>query len=807
MQRSKVIPFHQLLQEHLANGTRPGGSPSESGRPWTNVEFGDAVGVSDRTVRYWRQGRMRPDDILSILRELFSDNPAYDNQRQEVKLAFGRPKPKGAEFQRRPRNKFPIARPARCFGRGQQVKTIVSQLSAKAQSSILVLGPPGIGKSTIIRQVVTTPKVAAKFGHRRWIITLETIHGSDSLQQAVVRNIGLDPTRHTFNQALSQLARQRSLLIFDNFETAWEPDVEQVEGCLQELLSVPTVSIIVGLRGGDVPRRPRWSRRPVRVKALDEASSRKLFISIADKISSKDKVLNDLLDALGGVPLAIELVAQRVSPQESLDDLRREWKSRGIALASHPNASPGRLTSVDRSIDLSLQSPRLREEGRTLFRVLGELPVGIAAEDRIELFKNKSSEAARQLLGVGLAFERNKRIDLLPPIRDFARRQHVPKKKVCIDWVGHFLALASDMGPQLGWRRGSEAAARLIPESPNIEAAFDVKSSSRDFADAIKAVFGYTEFLRFTGVGNIDPIRRLAKACNRAGNSAGEAICALNIGNVEAHRSRYDLAEMNYRRALELFKDTHNLEGEAKCTWRLGDVFISRWDHSEARKLFLDSLRLHQIIGDERGSATCRYELGNIALYSSQFDVAKQAYEEALLIYQRHADELHIANCIWRLGDVAMGQGRLDNAEQQFKEASALFIRVGDARGEANCLQRSGDIALKRKKLSAATQLYLKALTIYQEVASAFGQANCLRSLGHIARDRKKAKQAYGRYLEALSLYQSIPNPFGVGNIHRQLAEMTRGKERKRHLEEARKAWLSIERFDLVDSIAHVDRF
>lgn len=144
-------PFPEVLGWHLDNGTRPDGSPEKSGQLWSNAAFGQAVGVSDRTVRNWRTGKSYPDDIRSLESSLFGDNPAYARERQELRTAPRAPSASPVS-PRRPRAKFPIAPPARCFGRDVETKSILDGLLAH-QAAILVLGPPGIGKSTLLRRV------------------------------------------------------------------------------------------------------------------------------------------------------------------------------------------------------------------------------------------------------------------------------------------------------------------------------------------------------------------------------------------------------------------------------------------------------------------------------------------------------------------------------------------------------------------------------------------------------------------------------------------------------------------------------
>ena len=84
--------------------------------------------------------------------------------------------------------------------------------------------------------------------------------------------------------------------------------------------------------------------------------------------------------------------------------------------------------------------------------------------------------ATGQLLSVGLAFSRAEgRLDLLPPIRAFARvyqKENVGNT----DWISHYLEIAADLldclkEPEAGAAQ-DEARRSLLIEQANIEAAF-----------------------------------------------------------------------------------------------------------------------------------------------------------------------------------------------------------------------------------------------------------------------------------------------------------------------------------------------
>lgn len=157
--------------------------------------------------------------------------------------------------------------------------------------------------------------------------------------------------------------------------------------------------------------------------------------------------------------------------QESLLSLWEEWQNRSVELATHPNLPNGRLTSLAHSISLSLQSPRLHSEGPHLFRLLGQLPCGIALRDRIPLLGHEAYEAQHQLLATGLAVSRNGRIVLLPPIRAFAQAMEVPQASEMKRLLGHYQGIIAASGWRILMRRAVDPWIDLQLDCINLESA------------------------------------------------------------------------------------------------------------------------------------------------------------------------------------------------------------------------------------------------------------------------------------------------------------------------------------------------
>ena len=146
-----------------------------------------------------------------------------------------------------------------------------------------------------------------------------------------------------------------------------------------------------------------------------------------------------------------------------------------------------------------------------------------------------------------------------------------------------------------------------------------------------------------------------------------------------------------------------------------------------------------------------------------------------------------------------MARSDYEIARQLYGQALPLYEGVGDVRGEANCIKGLGDIALASSEHESARQCYEQALPLYRRVGDVLGEANCIKSLGDIAlAERDESGAADERFREALALYRRIEEPYSIGWSLVELARLAGASERGPLVAEARAAWVSIDRPDLV---------
>src|SRR4029453_10867464 len=108
-------------------------------------------------------------------------------------------------------------------------------------------------------------------------------------------------------------------------------------------------------------------------------------------------------------------------------------------------------------------------EARRLLSLLSFLPGGVAHGDLDTIFPGQGDRAATILRQVGLAFDQDRRLRLLAPLRDYVHGAYPPPADDQLPALSHYLELARSYGEEVGGEDGAEAIARLTPEVANIE--------------------------------------------------------------------------------------------------------------------------------------------------------------------------------------------------------------------------------------------------------------------------------------------------------------------------------------------------
>lgn len=475
------------------------------------------------------------------------------------------------------------------IGRDPQTEALERALLDDAVARIIVLGSGGIGKTTLTLAALHRREVEKRYGTRRWFVRLDAAATADAAVGKIREVLGLSSSGHQLAEVKAALANAPGVLVLDNLETPWEGELSATEALLGELAQIPGLRIVVSVRGGHKPAGVAWSKA-IQLAPLSLEMAGVLFDAIAPEHTGDARV-RPLLAKLGGVPLAIVLLA-RTAEGDDLGNLAADWWARRTALLERHRAEPDRLSSWAVSVELSLASKRMTPEARRLGALLAALPGGIAVLDLEAVFAGGRG-AARVLSQVGLGFFEGGRLQMLPPIREHMLLVH-PVAVADLDGaIAHYGRLARQLALEMGKDPAAAGLARLAPEAPNMSAMSVAAARKGEYESALEELMyamheidstladllamhqadptlaeryeavlrGYEQLIRdFKWVGRI---MRDPAAC-----IGYEATCILKVGDVALAKSEYENAYSRYEEALQLYKQVNDVLGEARAIAR-----------------------------------------------------------------------------------------------------------------------------------------------------------------------------------------------------------------------------------------------
>lgn len=718
-------------------------------------------------------------------------------------------------------------RPSRFVGREVQLTSLLAMILQPETPPVAVLGPAGIGKSTLVLQALERPEVRLRYKERKWFVRLDATRKAAAAEKIIAAKLRLAHGSDLEEEIRTELSREQSLLVLDNLETLWDRDREGTEDLLANLALIPGLQLVVALRGSVLPSGVAW-RGTVQVDSLDEATSRALFCAIAllakpDSLpESEDSALRSLLAKVDGVPLAITLLAE-AAQGNTLSNLLSEWTTRQTAVLERLGQSnPDRDSSWAVSLELSMGSRQLKQEARRLALVLAQLPDGIARSDLLAMFAEMGPYAARMLSSVGLAFFEHERVRMLAPIREHLARltalvlavsdtSAAPARAAwqaeiassyasdCQRALDHYGVMAETHGPFVGFRGHDSALARLAPEAGNVDAMLrlGLASGARIWAERTLAL---TRFARYSDRSL--PLERALVIARAIGAPKLEAGCLRALGDA-AHRSdRLEDAEQRFHEALSLCQRQDDLRGTAECRRKLGDLALRRSQSDEASLQYEAALAFFGACGDRLGEAACLLGLANLVdLADASPGAALADYEQALERFQTAGDLRNEANCLLALAELAVRERAPEpEARNRFTSALSLYQQIADATCEASCLLGLGALAQRHEQPDDSRRSFEAARRIYRQLGDVLREARTGESLAQLAVACSDRGEAVARYAEAQEAYRrarSITGEAACGEKRGDLAlELAALGEARLRYEDALDLYAQISDFD-----------
>ncbi|KZW03318.1 hypothetical protein EXIGLDRAFT_828675, partial [Exidia glandulosa HHB12029] len=414
----------------------------------------------------------------------------------------------GPAHQTSPAPSLPPA-PQLFFGRDYETETVVGSISAVAGGNVAILGGPGMGKTSIAVAAMHHPSVVARFKDRRYFVACDAVDGDSGLLTTICLSLGITcdgkAARAKLVKALEPFP---SLLVLDNFETVWEAPQQRAsaEDILQLLSSISGLSLILTARGAERPVGIPWTQPMLApLGPLSIESAKQIFVAIA-AIDESDQAFSKLIHELDSIPLAVTLLASQAQ-FEPIDSLFARWTQFRTGMLQRGDGQ-SRLTSLDVSIGLSLQSPRMlaTPQARNVLSLLSMLPLGAASSD-FAVWSSHIPSADRALAAVlqnSLAFRTpDERVRVLCPIREYMLVHHPPSYDDVHPLYAHYFGFADPDGTVDEIR--PDVVTAISHEIENLDYVIRYAlCAGQDVVLALQAACSMLEVFCYRGIGSYD---------------------------------------------------------------------------------------------------------------------------------------------------------------------------------------------------------------------------------------------------------------------------------------------------------------
>ena len=639
-------------------------------------------------------------------------------------------------------------------GRDGLVKDIVNTLLLPGQIHIALIGPGGIGKTTISKAILNEEHVATMF-NARLFITYDNVDYAQMNYETFLSRIAevLQITTSSRMAVLNRLKLlKRALLVIDNAETFIEAGRDGFRDISQTLDEMGTLCrIIFTTRNTDtVPTNLRW--HTIKVQELDIDAAVDNFTSIYKRESIDEATKNILLE-LECHPLSINILANSATFNEwSLEQLVVNWKTQ--QKSSILEIRKDRYHSVGFAIDLSISCSdfnETREQVMKLLRAVAFLPQGIHRRDLEGILRDDSAVSiAESLCRCSLTYWRDDRLVVLSPIRmyitekyntalvygddlvDSIREHYYPQ----IAWkVGHCAkeehanldrVFLFDMSQdfvqvetlQYLWHFASELYTHnaqpmsLWPSLTCAQSEVELHAFNDAKANAMiwmSALYGRLDHNRTC----LEMIEAAEQFCRHTDGLEGRlAECLSDKGDRLRYLGRINEAETCLREAHAIFEDLEDDEKEALVDSKLSHCAFRKGDLSEATAL----LNLAKSFLDQRSQAWTNILLNraHIALLQGDFDEERNEIARAMRNDEAHHGGRRRLEILNRKADLEARAGATQAADTLLADITATEILPGrpdfqqflvSVRGQAYCAGIVGDIESSRMHAARALLL------------------------------------------------------------------------------------------------------
>jgi len=657
--------------------------------------------------------------------------------------------------------RFVIPDGGKLFGRDAESSALRAAL--KSNHVIVVTGPPGIGKSALVHGLADAVFCA-----------LAGAHGADDALRVVARAFSVPVAAGAADQEIAArvgraiAGRGRPVVVLDDVDRCRDAIARALK---RWTVDAPNARFVITAR-----TRTGLGGARIDVGPLDASAGAKLFAARAEMRLDVDEAehVRAIVDALEGVPLAIELAAARaavLAPAEIerllaaqldlLDSGERSLRSafalswdeldeeEAAALAVLATFRGGFDVGAANAVIGRADNARDRIRTARVLEKLAERSLLRARDDRHVLTEALRAYALEQLEDRGEADDARRRHARWFASLELSAVEDLERERLNLDDALAFAMAKNDAklaasvlhvlgrlvlarGPLAPFVENVGWVAKRLPAKDRHElllqrglaeifrgrrddALGDLKVARRSKDARVRALAASKTglVLAFKGEtrGAEAAFADAFAAAKKAGDPLTRGIVTKDRANVLAERGESEEAMGLLARARTLLHAAGDLREEGFVAMMMGMRLFDEGRLDDARRDLSAALGVLRRAGDRRSEAWTLAMLGLVAAESGDFSDARTRLEASLAIVRTVGDE-HTEGLVTSfLGHVALEQGVLRDAEQSYAHATMLLERAGDRAAEAFVIGTAAAVDHELGRMGAAKDGLRRART------------------------------------------------------------------------------------------------